>query len=145
MEFFYRLPEEIRVKIVGQIRIDLKEEIEEKGCRILEYTHEYDNIVNNMHDRCNCFNGRLFYQRALIEEVKEVKSSFVARVQRRVANYEQLLRDLGVADGMIRFRRNVMIRDGIEGRYEDFDISFVRTGVLVYDSVLTEFKDKKEK
>ena len=38
-----------------------------------------------------------------------------------------------------------MIRDGIEGRYEDIDISFVRTRVLVYDSVLTEFKDKKEK
>ena len=110
MEFFYRLLEEIRVKIVGQIGIDLKEEIEDKGWRILEYTHEYDNIVNNMHDRCNCFNGRLFYQRALIEEVKEVKSSFVARVQRRVANYEQLLRDLGVADGMIR--------DGIECRYK---------------------------
>ena len=110
MEFFYRLLEEIRVKIVGQIGIDLKEEIEEKGWRILEYTHEYDNIVNNMHDRCCCFNGRLVYQRALIEEVKEVKSSFVARVQRRVANNEQLLRDLGVADGMIR--------DGIECRYK---------------------------
>ena len=95
MEFFYRLPEEIKVKIVGQIGIDLKEEIEEKGWRILEYTHEFDNIVNNMHDRCNCFNCRLFYQRALVEEVKEVKSCFVARVQRRVANYEQLLRDLG--------------------------------------------------
>ena len=38
-----------------------------------------------------------------------------------------------------------MIRDGIEGRYEDIDISFVRAGVLVYDSVLTKFKDKKEK
>ena len=38
-----------------------------------------------------------------------------------------------------------MIRDGIEGRYEDIDISFVRTGVLVYDSVLTQFKDKKER
>ena len=35
MEFFCRLPEEIRVKIVGQIGIDLKEEIEEKGWRIL--------------------------------------------------------------------------------------------------------------
>ena len=35
----------------------------------------------------------------MIEAVRMMKSSFVTRVQRRVVNYEQLLRDLGVEEG----------------------------------------------
>ena len=47
-----------------------------------------------------------------------MKPSFVTRVQRRVVNYEQLLRDLGVEEGSWgAYRRNVEVKEGVIRRY----------------------------
>ena len=51
-----------------------------------------------------------------------MKPSFVTRVQRRVVNYEQLLRDLGVEEGSWgAYRRNVKVKEGVIGKYTKKD------------------------
>ena len=76
-----------------------------------------------------------------------MKPSFVARVHRRVSNYEQLLRDLGVEEGAWgSYRRTVRVSEGIIRRYESEDISFVRSGVRISGIVFDEYwKEEKER
>ena len=76
-----------------------------------------------------------------------MKPSFVARVHRRVSNYEQLLRDLGVEEGAWgSYRRTVRVSEGIIGRYESEDISFVRSGVGISGIVFDEYwKEEKQR
>ena len=119
-----------------------------------EYESEYDSIVANTNVRCNCFNCKLFYQRGIIEAVRmmkpsfvtRVKPSFVTRVQRRVVNYEQLLRDLGVEEGSWgAYRRNVEVKEGVIGRYTKRDLDFVRNGVSVSNGIFSEYYEEEKR
>ena len=74
--------------IVKKVAVGMSEDVEELYWRCREYESEYDSIVNNMNSSCNCFNCKLFYQRGVIEVLRMMKPSFVARVHRRVSNYE---------------------------------------------------------
>ena len=101
-------------------------DMEEVYWKVREYESEYDSIVANTNVKCNCFNCKLFYQRSIKEAVRMMKPSFVTRVQRRVVNYEQLLRDLGVEEGSWgAYRRNVEVKEGVIRRYNERDLDFV--------------------
>ena len=75
-----------------------------------------------------------------------MKPSFVTRVQRRVVNYEQLLRDLGVEEGSWgAYRRNVEVKEGLIGRYSERDLDFVRNGVSVNHGIFSEYYEEEKR
>ena len=73
-----------------------------------------------------------------------MKPSFVTRVQRRVVNYEQLLRDLGVVEGSWgAYRRNVEVKEGVIERYNERDLDFVQNGVSVNHGIFSEYYEEE--
>ena len=136
MERFYRLPEDLRRLIVKKVAEGMDRDMEEVYWKVREYESEYDSIVANTNVRCNCFNCKLFYQRGIIEAVRMMKPSFVTKVQRRVVNYEQHLRDLAVEEGSWgAYRRNVKVKEGVIRRYTERDLDFVRNSVSVSNGI----------
>ena len=146
MEVTYRLPEELRRLIVQKVAEGMDRDMEEVYWKVREYESEYDSIVANTNLRCNCFNCKLFYRRGIIEAVRMMKPSFVTRVQRRVVNYEQLLRDLGVKEGSWgAYRRNVEVKEGVIRRYNERDLDFVRNGVSVNHGIFSEYYEEEKR
>ena len=146
MKVTYRLPEELRRLIVQKVAEWMDRDMEEVYWKVREYESEYDSIVANTNVRCNCFNCKLFYQRGIIEAVRMMKPGFVTRVQRRIVNYEQLLRYLGVEEGSWGvYRRNVEVKEGVIGRYNERDLDFVRNGVSVNHGIFSEYYEEEKR